>query len=223
MLVRNLELVVEACRDIERGHADPPSLDDLAANAGLSRFHFHRLFKKVTRITPHSYLASSRARRVRAELSRAATVTDAFYNAGFNSNGRFYEAAPDILGMTPTRFRAGGEGELIEYCFGRGSDGVTLVALASKGLCDVIVADTPESAVRRLNTTFPKADFVAGSGACTEKAYQSILSVGPSTVSPKLPSDVRETVLDHLIRDEFRKVAPYRRTAMPAHAVVTGS
>lgn len=214
MLTRNLDLVVRACRDIEHGHANPPSLDSLAAGAGLSRFHFHRLFKKVTRITPHSYLASTRARRVRSELLRATTVADAIYEAGFNSNGRFYEAADDILGMTPSSFRAGGRGELIEYCFGHGEDGVTLVALASKGICDVIVADDPDSAVHRVHTTFPYADYAPGSGACSRRAYQTILSVGPSTVCPRLPSDIRETVLDFLIRDAFRKV-PYQGSVLP--------
>jgi AraC family transcriptional regulator of adaptative response/methylated-DNA-[protein]-cysteine methyltransferase len=220
MLARNLDLVVRACRDVERGHADPPSLDNLASGAGLSRFHFHRLFKKVTRITPHAYLASTRARRVRAELLRATTVADAIYEAGFNSNGRFYEAAPDILGMTPTSFRTGGKGELIQYCFGHGEDGVTLVALASKGICDVVVADDPNAAVYRVRATFPHAEFFPGSGACTQRAYQAILSVGPSTVCPKLPPDIRETVLDFLIRDSFRKV-PYQGTTPHAAAVGT--
>ncbi|NVI91425.1 Ada metal-binding domain-containing protein [Actinomadura sp. BRA 177] len=111
---RNLALVIRACRDIDgalgQDGAEAPSLDSLASGARVSRFHFHRMFKKATGITPRAYLSSSRARRVRTELLRASTVTDAIYNAGFNSNGRFYASAPDILGMTPTQFRAGGRG-----------------------------------------------------------------------------------------------------------------
>ena len=87
-------VVARACRLIEQAE-EPPTLDDLAQAAGMSRFHFHRVFKAVTGVTPKAYAAGDRAKRVREELASRDTVTQAIYGAGFNSNGRFYAAAPE--------------------------------------------------------------------------------------------------------------------------------
>src|SRR5262245_58632737 len=95
--------IAKACRMIEPAE-EVPSLDTLAAAAGLSRFHFHRLFKRVTGVTPKAYAQAHRSRLVRDELGRSETVTQAIYGAGFNSSGRFYETSSDLLGMTPTAF-----------------------------------------------------------------------------------------------------------------------
>jgi AraC family transcriptional regulator of adaptative response/methylated-DNA-[protein]-cysteine methyltransferase len=86
------QAVAKACRLIETAD-EMPGLDALAAAAGLSRFHFQRVFRAVTGVTPRAYAIAHRTRRVREELSRSATVTEAIYGAGFNSSGRFYAAA----------------------------------------------------------------------------------------------------------------------------------
>ena len=99
-------IVAKACRLIETAE-EMPNLEALAESAGMSRFHFHRVFKSVTGVTPKAYAAAHRARRMREELPRRSTVTEAIYGAGFNSNGRFYATSSEVLGMTPRNFRAG--------------------------------------------------------------------------------------------------------------------
>ena len=84
----------------------------------MSRFHFHRVFKAATGCTPRGYAAAHRADRTREALRKGGTVTDALYDGGFNSNGRFYAAAPEILGMAPAAFRRGGAGETIRFAVG---------------------------------------------------------------------------------------------------------
>ena len=106
--------VARACRLIEEAE-EAPSLEALARAAGMSRFYFHRVFKAVTGVTPKAYAAGHRGKRVREELSSGESVTEAIYGAGFNSNGRFYAAAPGLLGMTPTQFRSGGRGNVIRF------------------------------------------------------------------------------------------------------------
>ncbi len=77
----------------------------------MSAFHFHRLFKKFTGVTPKAYAAAHRAQSVRERLTFGeGTVTDAISGAGFNSGSRFYEKSNAVLGMTPSAFRAGGAG-----------------------------------------------------------------------------------------------------------------
>src|SRR5918993_1062603 len=80
--VRRREAVAAACRAIEASEV-APSLDELAAGAGVSRFHFHRLFKATTGVTPRAYALAQRAARVRRALTANARITDAIYDAGF--------------------------------------------------------------------------------------------------------------------------------------------
>src|SRR5688572_4454948 len=109
---RHAALVEAACRTIETAE-EAPTLDQLARAAGMSRFHFHRIFRAMAGVTPRAYAAARRAQRLRDQLARTPTVTQAIYEAGFNSSGRFYAATEGLLGMTPTSFRAGGAGERI--------------------------------------------------------------------------------------------------------------
>jgi AraC family transcriptional regulator of adaptative response/methylated-DNA-[protein]-cysteine methyltransferase len=83
--------VAKACQLIE-GAETPPGLDALAESAGMSRFHCHRVFKASAGVTPKAYAAGHRTRRVRDELPRGGSVTEAVYGAGFNSSGRFLSA-----------------------------------------------------------------------------------------------------------------------------------
>src|ERR1700744_6567587 len=137
---RQAAAVAQACRLIEQAET-PPSLAQLADAVGMSQFHFHRVFKAATGVTPKAYADAERARRVRAALDKGGTVTEAIYDAGFNSNGRFYAAAPGRLGMTPTRFRKGGEGETVRFAIGQTSPGAILAGAAIKGIVALPCAD----------------------------------------------------------------------------------
>ena len=118
---KHAALVAQACRRIEAAE-QPPSLDDLARQAGLSPFHFHRVFKAATGLTPKAYADAHRANTVRASLARgSSSVTEAIFDAGFNANSRFYEHADAMLGMKPTQYRAGGVDARIEFAIGESS------------------------------------------------------------------------------------------------------
>ena len=98
----NAAMVAKACRMIEESEEEP-SLEDLARAVGRSPSRFHRVFKATTGLTPKDYAAADRARKVRQGLATGNTVTEAIYDAGFNSSGRFYEKSTDMLGMTPSQ------------------------------------------------------------------------------------------------------------------------
>jgi AraC family transcriptional regulator of adaptative response/methylated-DNA-[protein]-cysteine methyltransferase len=197
--------VARACRLIERADAIPP-LESLAAAAGMSRFHFHRVFKSVTGVTPKAYAAAHRARRVRHELTRQATVTDAIYGAGFNSNGRFYAAAPGVLGMTPSRFRTGGAGESIHFAVGECSLGSVLVAATGKGVCAILLGDDPAVLVRNLEDRFPKAQLVGGDAAFEQLVAQVVGLVESPGTGAALPLDVRGTAFQQRVWQALRAI-----------------
>src|SRR3989442_800617 len=153
--------IAEACRLIEQAD-ETPSLDALAQTVGLSRYHFHRLFKSVTGLTPKAYADAQRARRMRDELQGSASVTDAIYGAGFNSSGRFYAASSQLLGMTPTQYRAGGEDAAIRFAIGERSLGAILVAATDKGICAITLGDDPAALLAELQQRFPRAQLIGG-------------------------------------------------------------
>ena len=159
--------IERACRAIEAAEAAgadaaPPSLDALAQIAGLSPYHFHRVFKALTGLTPRQYAAARRAARVREELRPGRSVTAAYYEAGFNSSGRFYEHAGGLLGMPPRRYRDGGAGETIRFSVGQCRLGALLVAATERGVCCIDLGDDPQALVHGLQDRFPRAELVGG-------------------------------------------------------------
>src|SRR5262249_18359281 len=147
-------IVAQACRIIEEA-GEITNLDDLASSVGLSSYHFHRLFKVQTGLTPRGYAVAHRSRRVRDELTRRETVTEAIYRAGFNSNSRFYESSNEVLGMTPKVFRGGGSGTTIRFAIGESWLGPILVATSDKGVCAILLGEDPDEMVRDLQDRFP--------------------------------------------------------------------
>ena len=153
--------VATACRAIESAE-DAPTLDALAKSAAMSRYHFHRVFTKITGVTPKRYALAHRSRRVRDELVKRTTVTEAIYGAGYNSNSRFYAKSSETLGMTPSDFRKGGVGTTIRFAVGECSLGSVLVAASQKGVCAIFLGDDPDSLVKDLHRRFPRAELIAG-------------------------------------------------------------
>ena len=159
--VEHSEKISSACRLIETSET-PPSLKLLAQHVGLSTYHFHRVFKAATGLTPKGYAAAHRASLVRKSLNKSDTVTDAIYDAGYNSNSRFYETSNQVLGMTPSNYRAGGAQTDIRFAVGECSLGSILVAQSERGICAIFLGDDPDALVRELQDQFPKANLIGG-------------------------------------------------------------
>jgi AraC family transcriptional regulator of adaptative response/methylated-DNA-[protein]-cysteine methyltransferase len=207
LLEQRAAAVAKACRMIEAAE-EPPSLDRLAAAAGLSRFHFHRVFKAVTGVTPAAYAAALRGRRVRDGLVRSRTVTEAIYGAGFNSSGRFYAGSSELLGMTPTSFRSGGAGVSIRFAVGECSLGAILVAATDRGICSIMFGDDPDVLVRELQDGFPNAEMVAGDPEFERLVATVVGFVEAPARGLDLPLDVRGTAFQHRVWQTLRQVPP---------------
>ncbi|HVV42747.1 MAG TPA: bifunctional DNA-binding transcriptional regulator/O6-methylguanine-DNA methyltransferase Ada [Nitrobacter sp.] len=202
---RKATAVAAAVRLIE-GSEEMPSLADLAAASGMSPFHFHRSFKAATGVTPRAYAAQRRSERVRGELVRRETVTEAIYGAGFNSNGRFYARSTEMLGMTPKRFRAGGAGETIRFALGQCSLGGLLVAATEKGIASIMLGDDPDALLRELQDRFPKARLVGGDAAFEQWVAKVVGLVEAPQVGLDLPLDIRGTAFQQRVWEALRKI-----------------
>lgn len=208
---RHAAMVAEACRLIEQAE-EAPDLKSLASTAGISPWHFHRVFKAVTGLTPKAYAAAHRARRVRDELGRAGSVTDAIYEAGYNSNGRFYENAGNLLGMTPRTWREGGTATDIRFALGECALGSILVAKSDRGVCAILLGDDPETLAQDLQDQFPRANLIGGDAEFEKLVAKVVGFVEAPGLGLDLPLDVRGTAFQQRVWQALTEI-PAGRTA----------
>lgn len=195
---RHAAAVAEACRLIGESE-ELPSLDELARGAGLSRFHFHRVFKKATGLTPKAYATALRAQRLREGLGRSATVTEAIYDAGYNSSSRFYAKSTELLGMTPSAYRAGGAGARIRFAVGQCAYGAILAAASDKGVCAILLGDEPELLVHALEDSFPNAELIGGDPGFEQWMAKIVGYVESPDLGLDLPLDLRGTAFQQRV------------------------
>lgn len=190
--------VAEICRMIEAADT-APNLAELADRAGLSTYHFHRVFKAATGLTPKAYAAAHRAHRVRNALGRGETVTDAIFDAGYNSSGRFYAEADRVLGMKASDFRAGGSETEIRFAIGQCSLGAILVAASARGVCAILLDDDPNALVRDLQDRFPNAQLIGGDAGFEKLVAKVVGFVEAPGIGLDLPLDVRGTAFQQRV------------------------
>jgi len=198
-------MVTEACRLIEASQS-VPTLEELANHAGVSGFHLHRVFKAITGVTPREYAAAHRGERVRKELGRAGSVTAAIYNSGYNSNGRFYGESQQVLGMTPTIYRAGGVNADIRFAIGECSLGSILVARSELGVCAILLGDDPDALARDLQDRFPRATLIGGDAEFEQLVAQVVGFVEAPGLGLDLPLDVRGTAFQQRVWQALQEI-----------------
>lgn len=201
-------LAAQACRLIESSES-PPSLAALAARAGMSPSHFHRVFKTETGLTPKVYAMAHRACKLRDELNAThGSVTEAVYGAGFNSNSRFYATADQMLGMRAREYRAGGIGAVIRFAVGQCSLGSILVARSQRGICAILLGDEPDRLARELQDQFPKAELIGGDPDFEQWVAQVVGFIETPSIGLRLPLDVRGTVFQQRVWQALREIPP---------------
>ena len=203
-------IAAQACRTIEQAET-APTLDELARQAGLSPFHFHRLFKAETGITPSAYAAQVKDRRAKAALNEGASVTAAVYDAGYGSSSRFYEAAGARFGMAPKAWRDRGRGEAIRVATAPCSLGFVLVGATGRGVCAVELGDDPG----RLEADFARRFSGAKSVEADAELAALVETVVGLIEAPKrpengsangLPLDVRGTAFQERVWRALRDI-----------------
>lgn len=201
----NVAIVARACRLIEESEEEP-SLADLAGAVDRSPSYFHRRFKAVTGLTPKNYAAAHRAAKVREGLASGNSVTEAIYDAGFNSSGRFYEKSTNMLGMTPSKYRAGGANEEIRFAVGETSLGDILVASSKNGVACILLGNDPDELVRELQDRFPKARLIGA-----DEDYEALVArvvgfIEAPGLGLDLPLDIRGTAFQRRVWQALQEV-----------------
>jgi AraC family transcriptional regulator of adaptative response/methylated-DNA-[protein]-cysteine methyltransferase len=184
----------------------------LASAVGMSRYHFHRVFRDVTGVTPKAFAKTRRAERVRDALRSRASVTEAIYDGGYNANSRFYAEASEVLGMQPKDFRNGGRGSTIRFAVGECSLGSILVAATEKGVCCVLFGDDPDTLVRDLQDHFPKANLLGADAEFEGTVARVVGFIDEPRTSFDLPLDVQGTAFQRKVWDALTRI-PVGHTA----------
>ncbi|HET9216262.1 MAG TPA: bifunctional DNA-binding transcriptional regulator/O6-methylguanine-DNA methyltransferase Ada [Terriglobia bacterium] len=197
--------VIGACRQVDESTL-VPTLHLLARKSGLSPFHFQRVFKRITGLTPKAYADAKRAQRTRRALQLGTTVTEAIYEGGFNTSGRFYAASARMLGMPPSTFRSRGRGETIRFAVGECSFGSILVASTKRGLCSILLGDDPDALVRELQDSFSSAELIGGDARFERLVARVVGFVDTPGGSLDLPLDIQGTAFQKRVWDAIQTI-----------------
>ena len=208
---RHGKIIAAACRAINETE-ELPSLEELAAVAKMSPFYFHRIFKQVTGLTPRAYAVAHRSDRVQKALPKRQTVTEAIYEAGFNSNGRFYADSSKMLGMKPKEYKDGGVGATIRFAIAESSLGPILVASSEKGVCAIMMGDDPDLLAKDLQDRFPKAHLIGGDEDFERLVAKVVGFIEAPKIGLNLPLDVRGTAFQRRVWKALMEI-PVGKTA----------
>ncbi|MBU0725536.1 MAG: bifunctional DNA-binding transcriptional regulator/O6-methylguanine-DNA methyltransferase Ada [Alphaproteobacteria bacterium] len=200
-----LVAIRQACRQIEQADT-VPGLEALAGQAGLSPFHFQRLFAQIVGVSPKRYAEARRQSRLRHQLRKGEAIGSALYGAGYGSSSRLYEKAGEYLGMTPATYKKGGDGMAIRYALAETPLGLLCVAATERGLCAVSLADDPAEALADLAAEFPRAVKTPdqeGLGALLAVILEHVAGTRPHI---DLPLDIRATAFQHQVWEQLRQI-----------------
>jgi AraC family transcriptional regulator, regulatory protein of adaptative response / methylated-DNA-[protein]-cysteine methyltransferase len=204
---RHAALMQSACRMLEIS-GTIPTLNELAARLGFSPWHFQRLFKRCVGVTPKAYAMAQREKRLRTLLEKEGTVTEAIFNAGYQSSSRFYDRAAHTVGMPPSAYRSGGSNMPIRFALGECTLGSVLVAQSTRGLCAILLGDNPEELLQDLEARFPHAELIGG-----DKEFEQLVAYVVGFVqAPRenfdLPLDIRGTAFQQQVWNALRRIPP---------------
>ena len=191
-------VVNDACGFIEAAET-MPSLDTLAVRSGYSRFHFLRMFRDHTGVTPRGYAEGVRARRLQTSLASGTRVADAVAEAGFGSESRVYEKTGAILGMTPGAARRGGQGEVIRTASADCPFGRLLIGATDKGVCFLGFAEPDDALMGDLHRRFPRARIVEDDSGLREIVHAVLAFLEEPKQALDLPLDLRGTAFQQRV------------------------
>ena len=216
------EVVREACAQIE-AEEQIPSLERLAARAGYSQFHFLRMFRAHTGLTPRSYAEGVRARRLHAALASGGRVADAIAEAGFGSESRVYEDTGGLLGMTPGAARRGGAGQVIRTAFADCPFGRLLVGATENGVCFIGFAEPDQALMGDLCRRFPRAEIARDDPGLADTVRAVLAFIAEPREALALPLDLRGTAFQCRVWNALRDIPPGETRSYAEVAAMIGN
>ncbi|MDH3311082.1 MAG: methylated-DNA--[protein]-cysteine S-methyltransferase [Gammaproteobacteria bacterium] len=152
------ERIARAILYLEQNYRQQPDLKVLARGAGLSEFHFQRLFRRWAGISPKRFVQYLTAGHAVRMLHDSRTSIDAAYDSGLSSGGRLHDLLVNIHAVTPGELKRAGEGLSIHYGFHPSAFGECLLAVTARGVCHLgFVSSNRRAATAELAAEWPRA------------------------------------------------------------------
>jgi AraC family transcriptional regulator of adaptative response/methylated-DNA-[protein]-cysteine methyltransferase len=151
--------IARAIRFLSEHYADQPHLDEAAAIAGLSPFHFQREFTRLAGVSPKNFVAHLTLEQAKRALEQGASVLDAAFDSGLSGPSRLHDLTLKIEQMTPGEYAKRGAGLAIAYGFHDSLFGRALIAATPRGLCGLGFGEDEDAMLGDMQQRWPAADF----------------------------------------------------------------
>ncbi|HQV95096.1 MAG TPA: methylated-DNA--[protein]-cysteine S-methyltransferase [Anaerolineales bacterium] len=127
--------IEQAILYLENHFKDQPSLDEVAANVGLSEYHFQRLFTRWAGVSPKRFLQFVTKESAKDLLDKSENLLDTTHQIGLSSLGRLHDLFVNTEAMSPGEYKSKGEGVTIRYGIHLTPFGKCLIGLTERGIC----------------------------------------------------------------------------------------
>jgi AraC family transcriptional regulator, regulatory protein of adaptative response / methylated-DNA-[protein]-cysteine methyltransferase len=203
------KIVLRACEILES--EEQIALEDLSAELNLSAAHLQKIFKEIIGVSPKKYAEAKRLEKFKTEVQKGSDVTNAMYEAGFNSSSRLYENVSEKLGMTPKTYAKGGKNMKINYTITDCNLGKLLVARTEKGVCAVTFGDDAETLTANLFNEYLNAEIAENNANLKDYVEAILANLKGTNKTLDLPMDLQATAFQMRVWDILRKI-PYGET-----------
>lgn len=206
--MNDYERVANVIRFLDRHHTEQPDLAELAGAAGLSPFHFHRLFSTWAGVTPKDFLQCLTLEHVKQLLRNGGNVFDAAIEAGLSGPGRLHDLCVTLEAASPGEMKSGGAGIEIDYGFIETPFGEALIAETKRGICHLSFVDQGRNAVFEvLKSQWPNAKLRRNDARITSLAAKIFNDRG-KTSNRRLRAFVRGTEFQLRVWRALLRVRP---------------
>ncbi len=226
---QDYDRVEKAIGYLEKHFQEQPTLEKLAQTAGLSPFHFQKLFKRWAGVTPKQFLGYLTAQHAKERLARSRSVLETAYEAGLSGPGRLHDLMVSVEAMTPGEYKNGGAGLRILWGIHPTLFGEALIAMTARGVCGLSFLDARPAlaALKELKLSWPRAQWVQDQ-VRTSGAIRSIFSGKRSKVKVLMKgTDFQLKVWEALLKVPQGSVCSYqdlaRRIRKPKASRAVGS
>ena len=178
--------IEQAIRYLEQNFRQQPALKEIAASAGLSEYHFQRLFTRWAGISPKRFLQFLTVEYAKQLLVESNSVLEVTYEAGLSSPSRLHDLFVTCEAITPGEYKKSGEGLAITYGYHASPFGECLLAVTDRGVCGLSFGHSGNraEALAELKENWPQAQFRQDSGDTQPLAEQIFEPVKRTTALP---------------------------------------
>ncbi len=221
--VTDYERIERAIRFLEENYRRQPGLKELARGAGLSEFHFQRLFQRWAGISPKRFLQYLTAGHAARLLRTSRPNLEAAYDAGLSGGGRLHDLLVQLHAVTPGEFKRAGAGLTIQYGFHPSPFGACLIGVTARGICHLsfLSMEDRRAELAELAADWPQAQIEEAPRATAPMARRLFSRINGH--APGIDLHVRGTnfqikVWEALLRIPAGSVVSYEYVAQHIHA-----